>query len=168
MTTLLLGVGGASSHPGDDLEAGLLLLVDVQHRDDFAQQVGHFLRGALVLLLGPPESVVDVVGDFGEAPQRGDVGVLFELLPETKGWIASRGPGTDSDGSTDSTRVDWGTLTLTRPKLLSSRRFSKDWDRALFGLLLTNRQLSSSGDLRRSNNRTASVHQHLGSDSNED
>lgn len=68
------------SHPGDDLEAGLLLLVDVQHRDDFAQQVGHFLRGALVLLLGPPESVIDVVGDFGEAAQCGDVRVLFELL----------------------------------------------------------------------------------------
>lgn len=39
-----------------------------------------------MLLLRPPESVVDVVGDFGEAAQRGDVWVLFELLLETK-WI---------------------------------------------------------------------------------
>lgn len=39
-----------------------------------------------MLLLCPPESVVDVVGDFGEAAQRGDVRVLFELLPKTK-WI---------------------------------------------------------------------------------
>lgn len=76
----------ASSHPGDDLEAGLLLLVDLQPWDDFTQQVSHFLWGALVLLLCPPESVVDVVGDFGEAAQRGDVRVLFELLQETK-WI---------------------------------------------------------------------------------
>lgn len=77
----------AASHPGDDLEAGLLLLVDVQHWDDFAQQVGHLLRGALVLLLGPPESVVDVVGDFGEAAQRGDVRVLFELLRGGRGGV---------------------------------------------------------------------------------
>lgn len=80
------------SHPGDDLEAGLLLLVDVQHWDDFGQHVGHFLWGALVLLLGPPESVIDVVGDFGEAAQRGYVRVLFELLRERNGEIFLRSP----------------------------------------------------------------------------
>lgn len=85
--------GDVSSHPGDDLKAGLLLLVDVQHWDDFGQQVGHFIRGALVLLFGPPESVVDVVGDFGEAAERGDVRVLLELLKETNGWIVLRGTG---------------------------------------------------------------------------
>lgn len=37
-------------------------------------------------------------------------------------------------------------LTVMRPKLLSSMRFSKDWDRALFGVL-TSRQVSSSGAL---------------------
>lgn len=54
----------ASSHPGDDLEARLLLLVDLQSRDDFTQQVGHFLWRALVLLLCHPESIEDVVCDF--------------------------------------------------------------------------------------------------------
>lgn len=38
-------------------------------------------------------------------------------------------------------------LTVMRPKLLSSMRFSKDWDRALFGVL-TSRQVSSSGALQ--------------------
>lgn len=37
-----------------------------------------------MLLLCPPESIIDVVGDFGEAAQRGDVRVPFELLEETK------------------------------------------------------------------------------------
>lgn len=37
-------------------------------------------------------------------------------------------------------------LTVMRPKLLSSMRFSKDWDRALFGVL-TSRQVASSGVL---------------------
>lgn len=74
------------AHPGDDLEAWLLLLVDLQSRDDFTQQVGHFLWGALVLLLRPPESVKDVVGDFGEAAQRGDVRVLSEFLLVTE-WL---------------------------------------------------------------------------------
>lgn len=73
----------ASSHPGDDLKAGLLLLVDLQSWDDFTQQVGHFLWGALVLLLCPPESIKYVVGDFGEAAQGGDIRVLPELLLET-------------------------------------------------------------------------------------
>lgn len=75
------------AHPGDDLEAWLLLLVDLQSRDDFAQQVSHFLWWALVLLLRPPESVKDVVGDFGEAAQRGDVRVLSEFLLATEWYI---------------------------------------------------------------------------------
>lgn len=79
------GWGRGGSHPGNDLEAGLLLLVDLQHRDDFGQHVGHFLWGPLVLLLGAPESVVDVVGNFREAAQSSDVRVLFELLRETDG-----------------------------------------------------------------------------------
>lgn len=74
----------AFSHPGDDLEARLLQLVDLQPWDDLAPQVGHFVGGPLVLLLGAPERVEDVVGDFGEAAQGGDVRVLFELLRETR------------------------------------------------------------------------------------
>lgn len=55
-----------------------------------------------MLLFGPPESVVDVVGDFGEAAQRGDVRVLFELLRETNGWIVLRGPESAEESVTDS------------------------------------------------------------------
>lgn len=59
-----------------------------------------------MLLLGPPESVVDVVGDFGEAAQRGDVRVLFELL---------RGPEKTLDLILrDSRRGNgWGVATVT-------------------------------------------------------
>lgn len=73
---------GGGPHPGDDLEARLLLLVDLQTGEDLPQEVGYLLRGALVLLLRPPEGIEDVVGDFGEAPQRGNVRVLPELLLE--------------------------------------------------------------------------------------
>lgn len=72
------------THPGDDLEARLLLLVDLQSWDDFPQQVGHLLRGALLLLLRPSQSIKQVVGDLGEAAQRGDVRVLPELLQDKK------------------------------------------------------------------------------------
>lgn len=70
----------AFSHPGDDLKAGLLLLVDLQSWDDLTQQVSHFLWGALVLLLSPPDNIKEVVCDFGEAAQCGNIWVLFELL----------------------------------------------------------------------------------------
>lgn len=116
------GGGLVDSHPGDDLEARLLLLIDVQHWDDFTQQVGHFLGGALVLLFSPPESVVDVVGDFGEAAQRGDIRVLFELLLETNGWNVQRslelaeGSVTDSGCKTDSTRMNRGDSYMNEAK----------------------------------------------------
>lgn len=41
-----------------------------------------------MLLLSAPESIIDVVGDFGEATQCGDIRVLFELLHETREQIA--------------------------------------------------------------------------------
>lgn len=37
-----------------------------------------------MLLLGAPESIKDVVGDFGEAAQCGDIWVFFELLQEKR------------------------------------------------------------------------------------
>lgn len=74
----------SAPHPGDDLEAWLLLLVDLQPWDDFPQQVGHLLRGALLLLLCPPQGVVNVVGDFGEAAQRRHIRVTLKLLQEER------------------------------------------------------------------------------------
>ena len=73
------------THPGDDLEAGLLLVVDLQPRDDLPQEVCHLLGGPTLLLLGAPEGVVQVVGDLGEAAQRRDVRVLLQLLANGKG-----------------------------------------------------------------------------------
>ena len=61
------------THPGDDLEAGLL------------QEVSHLLGGPPLLFLGAPEGVVQVVGDLGEAAQRRDVRVLLQLLANGKG-----------------------------------------------------------------------------------
>lgn len=74
-----------STHPGDDLEARLLLLVDLQARDDLSQsqdvQVSHLLRGTLLLLqLWATERIEDVVGDLGEAPQGRHVRIILELL----------------------------------------------------------------------------------------
>lgn len=40
-----------------------------------------------MLLLRPPESIIDVVGDFGEAAQGGDVRILSELLLETNVFL---------------------------------------------------------------------------------
>lgn len=43
-----------------------------------------------MLLLVAPESIIDVVGDFGEATQCGDIWVFFELLQDTREQINCR------------------------------------------------------------------------------
>lgn len=42
-----------------------------------------------MLLLGSSEGVVDVVGDFGEASECGDVRILPELLSQTARGVSS-------------------------------------------------------------------------------
>lgn len=69
-----------SSYPGDDLEAWLLLLVDLQARDDLTQQFCHLLWGPLLLLFRTSQSIINVVGNFGEAAKRGHVWILPKLL----------------------------------------------------------------------------------------
>lgn len=75
-----------STHPGDDLEARLLLLVDLQARDDLSQsqdvQVSYLLMGLplLLLQLRAAERIKYVVGDLGEAAQRRHIGILLQLL----------------------------------------------------------------------------------------
>lgn len=68
------------SYPGDDLEAWLLLLVDLQARDDLAQQFHHLLWGALLLVFRASQSIIEEVGNFGEAVERGHIRISLKLL----------------------------------------------------------------------------------------